>query len=67
MARHFLFGPVTQTFAEQNLHEERALGNCLTFGPAPGVDLVLNPDDTWDSVATRFPANWHPDMIGCRT
>src|ERR1700722_443644 len=58
----YLFGPVTVAFADQNLHQARASGECLTFGPQ-GPDLVCQPDETWDKMQARLPKGWCPEFI----
>src|ERR1700722_1141310 len=58
----YLFGPVTVAFADQNLHQARASGECLTFGPQ-GPDLVCQPDETWDKLQARLPKGWCPEFI----
>jgi glycosyltransferase involved in cell wall biosynthesis/tetratricopeptide (TPR) repeat protein len=61
--RRYLFGPITASFAEQNLFSQRQAGSCRAFGTEPGLDLVIGPGDTWEHVASRFPAGWQPDFI----
>jgi hypothetical protein len=63
MTRRYLFGPVSTTFAEQNLYEEREAGNCLAFGVRDGPDLTIGLSDTWEGVAWRLPAGWAPDFV----
>jgi glycosyltransferase involved in cell wall biosynthesis/Flp pilus assembly protein TadD len=63
MPRPHLFGPVTAAFADQNLRRHRQAGDCLTFGPEAGVDLVTTPSDTWDSLCARLPSGWRPEFI----
>jgi hypothetical protein len=61
---HYLFGPVSATFADQNLRPARQAGDCLAFNATgSGVDLAIAPSDTWDDVAARLPANWVPDCV----
>jgi len=61
MGRRYLFGPVTTTFAEQNLWRHVESGNCLVFGH--DGPMSIGPLDTWESIAARFPADWRPDFI----
>jgi GT2 family glycosyltransferase/tetratricopeptide (TPR) repeat protein len=61
--RRYLFGPVTRSFAEQNLECARATGNCLAFGLAEGLDLSIGVGDSWDTVLTRLPAGWLPEFV----
>jgi glycosyltransferase involved in cell wall biosynthesis/Tfp pilus assembly protein PilF len=63
MARHYLFGPVTLDFADQNLHGLRQIGNCLAFDHAGATDLAIGPTDTWESVCARLPTGWQPDFV----
>lgn len=60
MRRH-LFGPVSATFADQNLRRPMDAGACVAFnhdGP-----FAVGPFETWESVAARFPADWRPDFL----
>jgi len=59
----YLFGPVSHEFAEDNLAAPRAAGSCLAFSYGPDADLLVKPDDTWESFQSRFPAGWRPDFI----
>jgi hypothetical protein len=61
--RRYLFGPITASFAEQNLFSEWQAGSCLAFGTEPGLDLVIGPGETWEQIASRFPADWQPDFV----
>lgn len=63
MSRSYLFGPVTPEFADQNLHTLRREGVCRTFGNSQGVDVMVRPEDSWDSVAAQLPAGWQPDFL----
>jgi hypothetical protein len=63
MTQRYLFGPVSTTFAEQNLYEERQGGNCLAFGLKDGPDMTVGLSDTWDDMADRLPAGWLPDFV----
>jgi glycosyltransferase involved in cell wall biosynthesis/tetratricopeptide (TPR) repeat protein len=63
MSPHYLFGPVGPSFADQNLQPFRTAGECLAFDIHPGVDLRLEPDDTWETFAARFPRGWRPDFL----
>jgi len=62
MCRRYLFGPVTATFADQNLFQQRQGGNCLAFGPA-GPDIRINYADGWEAISACFPAGWKPDIV----
>jgi glycosyltransferase involved in cell wall biosynthesis/Flp pilus assembly protein TadD len=53
VTRRFLFGPVPAAWAEDHLPEACGSGRCLPFGP----------DDTWASLAERFPPGWRPDFV----
>lgn len=64
MPHHYLFGPASAAFAEQYLSRARQAGDCLTFGYAEGVDLVLTPAVTsWAELASRLPAGWQPELV----
>jgi hypothetical protein len=63
MPLRFLFGPVSTSFANQNLHGPRQAGNCLAFNAEGDADLAIRPGDTWDAVQARFPAGWQPDVL----
>src|SRR5262249_46856225 len=63
MSLRTLFGPVTATFADQNLHSLRRAGTCLAFGPEPGVDLIVGPGDSWSKIAAKLPAGWTPELV----
>jgi hypothetical protein len=60
---NFLFGTVAGEFADQNLFESRRSGQCLTFGPDPGADLHIGPDDSWTDICAKLPADWRPDLV----
>ena len=62
MPRRYLFGPVTPTFAEQNLYQARQSGECLAFG-YEGPDLVIDSEESWESIQGRLPAGWQPDFL----
>src|SRR5437588_5988904 len=52
--RH-LFGPITAAVAAQTLQRQGDEGRCVTFGREAGLDLVVQEDDTWQTVADRLP------------
>jgi GT2 family glycosyltransferase/Flp pilus assembly protein TadD len=54
MSGRHVFGPVTAQFADQSLRARRLSGKCVTFGLQPGVELVLAPDDSWESFSARL-------------
>jgi GT2 family glycosyltransferase/predicted Zn-dependent protease len=59
----YLFGPVSLTFAEQNLARQRRAGACLAFDAEGRTDLAIGPDDTWGRICSRFPPGWKPDFV----
>lgn len=62
-SRRLLFGPVQQ-HTTRNLFGNRVSSRrLLTFGFSPGADLRVNPSDTWDSLRSRLPDDWQPDLI----
>jgi glycosyltransferase involved in cell wall biosynthesis/tetratricopeptide (TPR) repeat protein len=63
MSLRYLFGPVSRTFADQNLHAARQSGDCLAFDSAGETDLAIGPADTWQTVLDRLPGGWRPDFI----
>jgi hypothetical protein len=63
MPLRYLFGPISRTFAEQNLHGPRQAGTCLAFNAEGDTDLAVRPGDAWDEVRGRFPAGWEPDSL----
>jgi len=63
MSLRHLFGPVTGTFADQNLHAQRRSGLCLAFGPDGGADVAVRSTDSWEDVRRRFPDGWEPDFL----
>ena len=62
---HYLFGPTTSTFTAQNLEQSVQSGACIPFGPPDaGAGLLpLGPADNWESVCTRLPEGWRPDVV----
>ncbi len=65
MPRH-LYGPVRRAFADDHLRAFRARGECLAFGPEPGLDLTVGPADSWEEIRARLPAGWEPDFVALR-
>lgn len=63
MGLRYLFGPVDATFAEEYLGGPRQAGDCLVFDSAPGTDLVIRPDDTWEDICACLPFGWRPDFV----
>jgi RNA polymerase sigma factor (sigma-70 family) len=63
MSRRYLFGPVSASFADQNLRGPRQEGNCLAFGTAEGPDLTVGPNETWEALCARLPGGWRPDFV----
>src|ERR1700682_3261887 len=61
MPRQYLFGPVSATFAEQHLGHPRQA--CKVFDCAPGVDLVVRPEDNWETLLQRLPGDWRPEFL----
>jgi hypothetical protein len=49
MARRYLFGPVSASFAEQHLWQHWPGAFCKVFDFAPGTDVMLRPEDTWQT------------------
>jgi GT2 family glycosyltransferase/tetratricopeptide (TPR) repeat protein len=63
MARHYLFGPVSASFGEQQLLRQRQTGECLIFDESGTADVAIDPHDTWESVCGRLPNGWRPDLV----
>jgi GT2 family glycosyltransferase/tetratricopeptide (TPR) repeat protein len=63
MSRRYLFGPVSPSFADLNLHGLRQDGTCLAFDGVGGLDVAVGPDETWESLSDRLPAGWRPDFV----
>src|SRR5437867_2568052 len=63
MGRRYLIGPVTSSYAEQNLLEARQAGDCRCFGFGEGIDLVIRPGDSWAAVREALPGGWQPDFL----
>src|SRR5262245_61449063 len=61
MPRAHLFGPVSPTFAAQNLRRHVEEGVCVVFDHSGPISV--GPKDTWDSFAARFPGNWRPQFL----
>src|SRR5262245_15276593 len=59
----YLFGPVNDDFAIQNLFQARSAGECLTFNDRPPADVILTPSGDWASLARQLPAAWTPGFI----
>jgi tetratricopeptide (TPR) repeat protein len=57
-----LFGPIGPSFVGQVPPHAHQAGECLTFGTA-AADVPLLPDDTWHTLAGRFPPDWGPDLV----
>lgn len=61
MPRRHFFGPVSATFADQNLRRRLDGGGCVVFhhdGP-----FAVSGFDTWESFAARWPSAWQPDFL----
>lgn len=63
MPTRFLFGPISNGFAEQFFPQLKQEGNCLTFDTEGRPDVQARSHETWEQIASRFPANWSPDFI----
>lgn len=62
MSFRALFGPVDEAFAAEFLAGPRAAGLVRTFD-WNAADIVVRPDDDWESFCDRFPENWRPDAV----
>jgi GT2 family glycosyltransferase/tetratricopeptide (TPR) repeat protein len=63
MARRYLFGPAPVEFIDRYLRQDRQAGACLAFNDVGAGDLVFPPEDTWESLCTRLPTDWRPDLV----
>jgi Glycosyl transferases group 1 len=63
MPLRYLFGPVSASFAEQNLNRQRQAGECLVFNSDGDTDLnVKASGDSWETTRAKFPEGWEPDF-----
>jgi GT2 family glycosyltransferase/tetratricopeptide (TPR) repeat protein len=62
MGLRYFFGPLPID-SPVVPHRDRQSGECLTFGAAPGADLVIAPEACWPTIEARVPAGWRPDFI----
>jgi hypothetical protein len=60
---NYLLGPLSADEAQRSWQAQRQRGECKLFGPAGGLDVVIQPTDTWDDVARRFPDKWRPGAV----
>ena len=63
MAHRYLFGPMSKSYCRDNLGFVTDPSTVLTFGTSDDCDIRLSPDDTWDSFAAKFPADWQADVL----
>jgi tetratricopeptide (TPR) repeat protein len=63
MPRQYLFGPVSDAYAEQHLWQQWPGQACKVFDCAPGTDLVVRPDDNWETLLRRLPGGWRPEFL----
>src|SRR5262249_35971747 len=63
MPRHYLFGPVTAAYADQNLYHPCQAGECLAFDDKGTTGLAVGPADTWETMSARLPDGWTPDFV----
>jgi hypothetical protein len=64
--RRVLFGPLSSTRRDFPDHELRAMRESreiLAFNDEGNLDLTVRDGDDWDAVASRFPADWRPDLV----
>src|SRR5207302_8313001 len=50
----YLFGPVTDSFASENLVEARRAGECIAFDAGGGLDVAITANDSWESVSAKL-------------
>src|SRR6267154_6789069 len=63
MTARYLFGPVTASFAGDNLRRPRLGGSCLAFDATGNSDFTIRPSDSWETLCARFPPDWRPDFL----
>jgi GT2 family glycosyltransferase/tetratricopeptide (TPR) repeat protein len=63
MRRKYLFGPVTEQYAEQNLPRARESADCVPFSASGDTGLGIRADDSWSDVCARLPEGWRPDFV----
>ena len=59
----YLFGPVDDAYALDNLEAARASGDCMTFAAAGQPDMIVRRGDRWADVVARLPPAWRPDFV----
>jgi glycosyltransferase involved in cell wall biosynthesis len=59
----YLIGPLAGEQAGAPWQAARERGECKAFGPDGGLDLGVNPADSWDDVCGRLPEDWRPDAV----
>jgi glycosyltransferase involved in cell wall biosynthesis len=63
MDRRYLLGPVNREFAEQHLWQHWPDGACKVFDFEPGVDVVVRPEQSWESLLQSLPSERRPDFL----
>jgi hypothetical protein len=63
MGRRYLFGPVDEAYAGDNLQAARDRGDCLVFAPRGRPDVLVREGDAWDDVVACLPHGWRPDFV----
>jgi glycosyltransferase involved in cell wall biosynthesis/Flp pilus assembly protein TadD len=63
MDRSYLFGPVSRDFAEQHLWQHWPGHGCTVFDSNPGVDAVIGPEHSWESLLQSLPAERRPEFL----
>lgn len=63
MAFSFLFGPVSQEWMNENLPGAHAGGRARCFDLRGATDLLVQPDDSWQTFRERFPEDWQPEAL----
>src|SRR5947209_7556501 len=61
--RRCLVGPVSPTFATNQLRGPRQAGACLAFGNDGPLDLTVASTDRWKTLCRRLPADWRPNFL----
>src|SRR5262245_41844981 len=63
MALRYLFGPVTDDYADEHLSVLRASGACRTFAADGQPEVTLTDRHSWEDVLAQLPADWRPDFV----
>jgi glycosyltransferase involved in cell wall biosynthesis/Flp pilus assembly protein TadD len=63
MALKYLVGPVSARRAAEAWTGPRAAGACRAFNATGDLDLAIGPQDRWEDILAKLPADWRPDLV----